>query len=1332
MYHMVKKAISIVLSLMFVLLCISNTIVSSNATSKVYVTDAFNETFTRSDGNYTVNCRLPKLLLDGDDSIQANQNILNRFQNSIEESRSGYDMHEISYSYSINNGILSLVIKDHLVPSTAHYEFLVYNFNLSNNTSLGRDEFLQQNNYDWNKIVEVIKGIYKNNLPKWNQNGSTDQIYYNNSISNSYLNKTELYLDNGKLFAICFWQSLAGSNPNGRYDVFEIEGDIFRNDYDGIHIYSDRTSMSTQVGDNITIGIDVYDNNKPTSDCSGVSLSIENGSVYTLKNTEIKNNRRYFVLKSKSAGNTRITVSDSKTGYIKRFYLYSFNNDTCSYTIRNVPQYRIGNYTCNLNQGNSVFVDDFNVVSYNESTGIANISLSVYNSLGIYGAVEIYDKDAKLQDVAIIKKFKSASTSIKECLWDKTLCLVDDVANDNLFSYHSSVSYKETKITATIPKDGYIRITTDAEGSVPVSLINMFDMLMTGKSIAGELSGFDSKEDIFVEKLSYNMVVNKIYEKLLQSDSKFASKLVKKVGKDVLYSTNATGDYLNSVLNNLQDVDMMKTVKETAWEMGWSIGEDVFEFFSGPIGLMMKGLFTFSKIGNLAVQINDFIRYQGTEYASVSNPALGAMYSSEVIVISDNEEKNTAIRSYRIEINDELFPKLIEMLERRNQKVYRGDKSFFYEIKYIKDGVLSEPDSSVEVNIPIPDGMVPFIATKKVKVYRINDDNSIEEMEYTYKNGYLSFITDHFSYYSIVTENTSTVIVNGKCGDNLTWALDSEGVLSISGTGAMYDYSILSSDNNYAPWKEYGEQIKTVMINEGVTSIGAHAFQDYGKYKTRSDQDSIEEVTLPSTLLHIGEGAFLWCNSLKSITIPDSVTSIDKEAFARCTALSNVVLSNSLTEISEGVFEYCENLKNISFPISVKTLGPSAFSGAGFEKITIPNTIHELSPYSLSSLFLKEVVIKDDIIVDTRVFSQSKNLEKAVFSGSITFSGKANNECGSLFNGCTELKYATIPSVFSFNGKEYPIQSFFNFRDSDKLEIGNITFNDNPTIIDNVVFSKDRKTLLWYHKHLTQKNYVVPNGVENIAWMAFVSNSYLEHVVLPDSLKELGGRVFMNCTSLNNIIIPDGVNELFDFQGCSSLRNIVIPSSVTTMYNHGKADTVTFQGIDELNVYCDNNSYAQSFLSYYDTKDIVYCSFNANGGSVAKSKQAVIPSDKYWTLPSAKKQNAIFDGWYTAKIGGTRITENSIVNSESSFTLYAHWHDSDELFLGDLDADGEIMVTDATYIQRHLVSIPIPFEFNDKAADTDGDGSVTLMDATYIQRWLANLKANDNIGKPIT
>lgn len=73
-----------------------------------------------------------------------------------------------------------------------------------------------------------------------------------------------------------------------------------------------------------------------------------------------------------------------------------------------------------------------------------------------------------------------------------------------------------------------------------------------------------------------------------------------------------------------------------------------------------------------------------------------------------------------------------------------------------------------------------------------------------------------------------------------------------------------------------------------------------------------------------------------------------------------------------------------------------------------------------------------------------------------------------------------------------------------------------------------------------------------------------------------------------------------------------------------------------------------------------------------------------------------------------------------------------EVLLGDVDGDDSVTILDATYIQRHLASIPILFAFNNDIADTDEDGSVTILDATYIQRWLASLPSNKKIGKPIT
>ena len=85
----------------------------------------------------------------------------------------------------------------------------------------------------------------------------------------------------------------------------------------------------------------------------------------------------------------------------------------------------------------------------------------------------------------------------------------------------------------------------------------------------------------------------------------------------------------------------------------------------------------------------------------------------------------------------------------------------------------------------------------------------------------------------------------------------------------------------------------------------------------------------------------------------------------------------------------------------------------------------------------------------------------------------------------------------------------------------------------------------------------------------------------------------------------------------------------------------------------------------------------------------------------------------------------------SNVTLVRTFRTPESTILGDVDGDGEVTIIDATYIQRHLASIPIPFVLDEAIADTDEDGLVSIMDATYIQRWIASLPSNENIGKPV-
>lgn len=149
----------------------------------------------------------------------------------------------------------------------------------------------------------------------------------------------------------------------------------------------------------------------------------------------------------------------------------------------------------------------------------------------------------------------------------------------------------------------------------------------------------------------------------------------------------------------------------------------------------------------------------------------------------------------------------------------------------------------------------------------------------------------------------ATVVDSGYCGGegdgkNLTWTLDSDGVLTISGKGKMKNYS----SNNRSPWnllnKPADRIVKQVVISSGVTTIGNAAFRNC---------DSLTDTVLADSITSIGEEAFFDCTNLFNITIPDNVTSIMKSAFSS-TGLTNIIIPDSVTFLGDSVFFCCYNV----------------------------------------------------------------------------------------------------------------------------------------------------------------------------------------------------------------------------------------------------------------------------------------------------------------------------------------------------------------------------------------------------------------------------------------
>ena len=147
----------------------------------------------------------------------------------------------------------------------------------------------------------------------------------------------------------------------------------------------------------------------------------------------------------------------------------------------------------------------------------------------------------------------------------------------------------------------------------------------------------------------------------------------------------------------------------------------------------------------------------------------------------------------------------------------------------------------------------------------------------------------------------ATVVASGECGadgGNVTWTLDSDGVLTISGTGEMKDYPTYDS----VPWYSQRDNIKDVQILDGVTSIGEYSFYDCS---------SLTSVNIPDGVTHIGDWTFCNCSSLTSVNIPDSVTTIQMYAFSGCSSLTSVNIPNSVTTIGAWAFYSCSSLTKV-------------------------------------------------------------------------------------------------------------------------------------------------------------------------------------------------------------------------------------------------------------------------------------------------------------------------------------------------------------------------------------------------------------------------------------
>ena len=302
---------------------------------------------------------------------------------------------------------------------------------------------------------------------------------------------------------------------------------------------------------------------------------------------------------------------------------------------------------------------------------------------------------------------------------------------------------------------------------------------------------------------------------------------------------------------------------------------------------------------------------------------------------------------------------------------------------------------------------------------------------------------------------------------------------------------------------EYFGDSENVVVPEGVKELFAGLFSDR----------KMRAVSLPGSLVSIGDSAFSGCTHLEAITIPEGVKTIGASAFKNCERLTDIVIPQSIESIGDGIFVGCRGLadekgfvaanhtlqsffgsdREIIVPEGITEIASGVFNKTGIMSIKLPGTLRKLGASFTGCNMLTEIEIPEGV----------EELQRATFSG------------------CTRLAKVTLPASLTV--------------------IGNDAF-EGCELLSDIHIPKNVEKIGdgAFRLCASLEEIDIPDGVEIINWRSFQGCKSVRKLYLSDGVKVIDGQAFENCTSLEEVTIPDAIEEIkySAFENCTSLRKV--------------------------------------------------------------------------------------------------------------------------------------------------------------------------------------------------
>lgn len=500
------------------------------------------------------------------------------------------------------------------------------------------------------------------------------------------------------------------------------------------------------------------------------ALSDNNVLEITAGNWNDETGQQYIV-SAKQPGLCTVTFTNLQNGDGISVEFRVIDGDTV-YSFDKVPEMTIEKgKTTNFYNHRGLVIDAFNYTENRDTDGNVKdytVTMTVYNSRNLYGAVSSFYADGKPYEVCVIDKHEPQSTSLVGNLKDlenKIDDLVFLLINNRYYS-GESIS-QENNITITVPAGGYLEISNDAS-SAAVILANAAGIILEGISVGVDIG--TGADKLFSSETE---IISAAVKDLLTKDfvnKKVVSTVKEQAVKELVHKKwdfNNCGNCIQAFLGSLSEhgVNIVDKLSEKIVSTTGilSITESVIR--AGiPTGPLISFLFDLAKFGNLEVFYANFMEsIKSSNGIYIYAPPSNNSYLSNgvnVIPSDDQKDSNTVVHAYRVVDTYDIS----------------GNKYETYNISIYRNGQKVQPDSPVTVQIPLPESY----NKDTVKVFRINDDGTVSNMNAEIIDGYAVFSTDHFSYYALVSGDENGVFLSRwTSGANATITLsDPEGVLS--------------------------------------------------------------------------------------------------------------------------------------------------------------------------------------------------------------------------------------------------------------------------------------------------------------------------------------------------------------------------------------------------------------------------------------------------------------------------------------------------------------------------------------------------------------------------